>query len=71
MDDRKRRKLRQLVTVLTSVSRRAIVVLVVLLAYIGLLSLVRGTAVRHVRGAGADGVAVAPDEPEFPLTVPC
>ena len=69
MDDTKRRGLRQLVTVLMSVGRWAILVLGVLLAYIGLLSLVRGTAVRHVRGAGADGVAVAPDEPEFPLTV--
>jgi hypothetical protein len=59
----------KLVTVLISAGRWAILVLGVLLAYIGFLSLVRGIAVRHVRGAGADGVAVAPDEPEFPLTV--
>ena len=56
-------------TILISVGRWAIFVFGGLLAYIGFLSLVRGTAVRHVRGAGADGVAVAPDEPEFPLTV--
>ena len=70
MDDTKRRKLRQPVTALTqrlSVGNRR-------LGWhhwrtIGLLSLVRGTAVRHVRGAGADAAAVAPDEPEFPLTV--
>ncbi len=49
--------------------RWVILVLGVPLAYIGVLSLVRGTAVRHVRGAGADGAPVAPDEREFPLAV--
>jgi cardiolipin synthase len=29
----------------------------------------RGTAVRHVRGVGADGNAVAPAEPQFPASV--
>ncbi len=43
--------------------------LFVLFAYIGLLSMTRGTAVRHVRGVGADGVPVAPHEPQFPASV--
>ena len=33
------------------------------------LHLTRGTAVRHVRGVGADSVPVAVSEPEFPLSV--
>ena len=41
--------------------------LVVCLAWIGLLHLTRGTAVRHVRGAGADATPIAVSEPEFPL----
>jgi cardiolipin synthase len=42
---------------------------VLLIALIGFLFLTRGTAVRHVRGAGADGTPVAPAEPEFPVSV--
>ena len=39
------------------------------LAFIGLLHLTRGTAVRRVRGVGADGAPVAVSEPQFPLSV--
>ena len=42
---------------------------IVLLAYIGLLHQTRGTAVRHVRGVGADGVPVNPHEAQFPASV--
>jgi cardiolipin synthase len=41
--------------------------LVVCLAWIGLLNLTRGTAVRHVRGIGGDGAPIAVGEPQFPL----
>lgn len=41
----------------------------ILLAFVGLLFLTRGTAVKHVRGVGADGAPVSPAEPEFPLSV--
>ncbi len=37
------------------------------LAFIGLLILTRGTAVRHVRGVAPDGVPVGVSEPQFPL----
>jgi cardiolipin synthase len=40
---------------------------VLCLALIGLLHLTRGTAVRHVRGVGADGIPISVSEPEFPL----
>jgi len=43
--------------------------LLVLLALVGFLFVMRGTAVRHVRGVGADGDAVAPAEPQFPASV--
>jgi cardiolipin synthase len=46
-----------------------LVAIIVLLAYTGLLHQTRGTAVRHVRGVGADGVPVAPHEPQFPASV--
>jgi cardiolipin synthase len=49
--------------------RWALAGLVLVIALIGLLYLTRGTAVRHVRGVGADGSPVAPSEPQFPLTV--
>jgi cardiolipin synthase len=42
---------------------------VLVVAAIGLLYVTRGTAVRHVRGVGADGVPLAPADPEFPLLV--
>ena len=45
------------------------IAIIVLLAYIGLLQQTRGTAIRHVRGVGADGVPVAPHEPQFPASV--
>jgi cardiolipin synthase len=49
--------------------RWALVAVVLLIAWIGFLFITRGTAVRHVRGVGADGTPVAPSEPEFPLAV--
>lgn len=49
--------------------RVALVGLVVLIALIGFLYITRGTAVRHVRGAGADGTTVAPSDPQFPLSI--
>jgi cardiolipin synthase len=45
------------------------VMAVLLLAWIGFLHLTRGTAVRHVRGVGADGVPVGVSEREFPLSI--
>jgi cardiolipin synthase len=45
------------------------IVAVVLLAWIGFLHLTRGTAVRHVRGVGADGAPAAVSEPYFPLSI--
>lgn len=49
--------------------RWLLVIVVLLLAWIGLLHLTRGTAVRHVRGVGADGAPVAVSEPYFPLSL--
>jgi cardiolipin synthase len=49
--------------------RWALVALVLLVAAIGFLYITRGTAVRHVRGVGADGAPVSPAEPEFPLAI--
>jgi len=43
--------------------------LLIVLALVGFLFIMRGTAVRHVRGVGADGNPVAPAEPEFAATV--
>jgi hypothetical protein len=53
---------------LALVARYALGAAVLLVALIGCLFITRGTAVRHVRGVGADGTPVAPAEPEFPLT---
>lgn len=50
------------------VLRWTAVAAVLVLAWIGFLHLTRGTAVRHVRGVGADGVPVGISEPEFPLS---
>jgi cardiolipin synthase len=50
-------------------SRWAVVAVVLLLAVIGFLHLTRGTAVRHVRGVGADGAPVGVAEDQFALTV--
>lgn len=43
--------------------------LVLVLALVGFLLIMRGTAVQHVRGVGVDGIPVGPPEPEFPLSV--
>jgi cardiolipin synthase A/B len=51
------------------VLRWAIVFIVLLIALIGFLYITRGTAVQRVLGVGADGAPVAPDEPQFPLSV--
>jgi cardiolipin synthase len=48
--------------------RWAVAAVILCLAWIGLLHLTRGTAVRHVRGVAADG-AIAVREPQFPLAV--
>ena len=45
------------------------VAIVLCLAWIGVLHLTRGTAVRHVRGVAADGAAIGVTEPQFPLVV--
>ena len=50
-------------------ARWALLLVLLLLALVGFLFLTRGTAVRHVRGVGADGTPVAPAEPQFPLSV--
>jgi hypothetical protein len=49
--------------------RWSLVAVVLFIALIGYLYIVRGTAVRHVRGVGADATPVAPAEPQFPLSV--
>ena len=51
------------------ICRWAGVIAVLLLAWIGFLHLTRGTAVRHVRGVGADGSPVGVSEPQFPLSI--
>jgi hypothetical protein len=43
--------------------------LVLVLALVGFLFIIRGTAVQHVRGVGADGIPVSPSESQFPLSV--
>ena len=42
---------------------------VLVLALVGFLFIMRGTAVQHVRGVGGDGIPVGPAEPQFPLSV--
>jgi cardiolipin synthase A/B len=49
------------------IGRWALVAVVVSLAWIGLLHLTRGTAVRHVRGVAVDGTPISVSEPEFPV----
>jgi hypothetical protein len=51
------------------VARWTLITVILLFAWIGFLHLTRETAVRHVRGVGADGVPVAVTEPQFPLSV--
>lgn len=55
--------------ILGGIGRWTLVVLVAVAALIGVQHVTRGTSVRHVQGVGADGSPVAPDEPQFPLTV--
>lgn len=50
-------------------SRWTVRVLVLFFALIGVLHVTRGTAVRHVRGVGADGAPIGVSEPQFPLSV--
>ena len=40
-----------------------------LIAVIGFLFITRGPAAKHLRGVGADGAPVSPEEPQFPLSV--
>jgi cardiolipin synthase A/B len=54
---------------LGSIVRLALAVVVLVIALVGFLYITRGTAVRHVRGVGADGTPIAPAEPEFPLGI--
>jgi cardiolipin synthase len=49
--------------------RWVLIALVLIVAVVGLLFITRGTAVRRVRGVGADGVPVGASEPGFPATV--
>jgi len=49
--------------------RWVLVAIILLVAVIGFLYITRGTAVTHVRGVGADGAPVSPEEPQFPLSV--
>jgi cardiolipin synthase len=55
------------VAILGRVGRWTLFVLVLGFALVGFLHVTRGTAVRHVRGVAADGVAISVSEPEFPL----
>jgi cardiolipin synthase len=47
----------------------SLIALVLIAAIIGFLYVTRGTAVRRVRGVGADGTPVSPHEEPFPLAV--
>ncbi|HEX8829846.1 MAG TPA: hypothetical protein VF705_01715, partial [Longimicrobium sp.] len=49
--------------------RWSLIAVVLFAATIGFLFVTRGTAVRRVRGVGADAAPVAPHEREFPVTV--
>ena len=51
------------------VLRWVLIAVVLLVAVIGFLYITRGTSVKHVRGVGADGAPVSPEEPQFPLSV--
>ena len=50
-------------------ARWTVLAILLCLAWIGVLHLTRGTAVRHVRGVAADGAAIGVDAPQFPLVV--
>jgi cardiolipin synthase len=64
-----RSRWRRLLSRIASVGRWTLIVVVLFFSVIGFLQATRGTAVRHVRGVGADGIPVAPSESEFPLSV--
>jgi cardiolipin synthase len=55
------------IAALGRVGRWTLLLIVLGLALVGFLQLTRGTAVRHVRGVGADGIPIGVSEPEFPL----
>jgi cardiolipin synthase len=57
----------RIIDALGQVGRWTLVTVVLCLAFIGLLHLTRGTAVRHVRGVATDGIPISVNEPEFPL----
>src|SRR3984893_2709007 len=54
---------------LGDIARSGLTALVLIAAVIGVLFVTRGTAVRRVRGVGADGVPVGVSEPDFAATV--
>jgi cardiolipin synthase len=54
---------------LGEIARGGLTAVVLIAAVIGVLFVTRGTAVRRVRGVGADGVPVGVTEPEFAATV--
>jgi hypothetical protein len=53
--------------ILGRVGRWTLLVVVLSFALVGFLHVTRGTAVRHVRGVAADGVAISVAEQEFPV----
>ena len=60
---------RRLLGLMAAAGRRTLLAAVAMLALIGFLHLTRGTAVRHVRGVGPEGIPIAVSEPQFPLNV--
>ena len=57
----------RIIGTLGQLGRWTLVMVVLCLAFIGLLHLTRGTAVRHVRGVATDGIPISAEiEPEFP-----
>jgi cardiolipin synthase len=54
---------------LGEIARGGLMAVVLIAAVIGVLFVTRGTAVRRVRGVGADGVPVGVTEPDFAATV--
>jgi cardiolipin synthase len=49
------------------IGRWSVGAVILSLAWIGLLHLTRGTAVRHVRGVAVDGTPISISDPEFPV----
>src|SRR5262245_29506289 len=52
-----------------AIGQWTLIVLIGFLTLTGLLYMLRGTVVRHVRGVGADGSPIAPSELQFPVSV--